>query len=620
MSLKKILSFISLGIFLAAIIAIILSFKGGSGVGKSEVDDIIGKGLKYKVYNEFQELSTKITSTSSKRDFDKSRKPAQRERTLLTDIKGVIYKSKKFKNDIRFSGNSGYVENEYKNFLLKEDARIESEEITLSSDRFFMEGNSLISNKSRTDFKLKNLKGIARKGISYHMEIGVINLLKASGTYIKSGKEYHFKCNRLMVLNKFTRVVFKGNAHIQSDDSTMRGKEIILRFNKDFKKLNRTDIRGKGYFYTKGDKKGEFRELLGNKIIAEFDENENVKKIDVSKNGIVNLNGNGNRLKAESHLIYIRFDHISKKLKSVKLMRNGKINVTGKRSFNISSRRIRVLYNKEGEIENCNTHGKTEFTMSKYSGNCQQLNYYPSEDKMTLTGEKSVLIKGENRFVSPEFLINTKEEKLSSDKEILSTIQLESDNSIFSKLPVYVSSKKIEIDDKSGSVVYSTNVSLFQGDTKLNAERVEIGKNKSIIVSGKAILNFTNSEKGISISGEEIKIDPDKNFLYIKGKGVLGEGDNSLSGESLVVEFNDNKKISRVTGENKIEFKRKGVSGKSEKVIWMFNEKIITFITNAQLIKADSGSSKGDEIKFFIEDERVVIKSASGKRSETKID
>ncbi|MCK5005550.1 MAG: hypothetical protein KAS21_10690, partial [Candidatus Aminicenantes bacterium] len=167
---------------------------------------------------------------------------------------------------------------------------------------------------------------------------------------------------------------------------------------------------------------------------------------------------------------------------------------------------------------------------------------------------------------------------------------------------------------------YSTNVSLFQGDTKLNAEKVEIGENKSINISGKAKLNFTNNEKGISISGEEIKIDPDKNFLYIKGKGVLSEENNSLSGESLVVEFNDNKKISRVTGEDKIEFKRKGISGKSEKVIWKFNEKIITFITNAQLIKADSGSSKGDEIKFYIEDERVVIRSADGKRSETKID
>lgn len=620
MSLKKILSFITIGIFLAALIAIILSFKGGSGVGKSDIGAIIGKGLKYKVYNEFQELSTKITSTSSKRDFDRSREPAHRERTLLTDIQGVIYKSKKFKNDIRFSGNSGYVENEYKNFLLKGDARIESEEITLNSDRFFMEGNSLISNKSRTDFKLKNLKGIARKGINYHMELGVINLLKASGTYLKSGKEYHFICNKLMILKELNRVVFKGNAHIKSDDSTMKGKEIILRFDKDFKKLERTDIRGKGYFYTRGDKKGEFRELLGNKIITEFDENENIKKIDVTKNGILNLHGKGSSFKAESNLIYIRFDHISKKLKSVKLMREGKINVTGKRSFNISARRIRIQYDKEGEIENCNTRGDTEFTMSEYSGNCQTLNYFPPENKMILTGEKSVLFKGENRFVSPEFLVNTKEEKLSSDKEIVSTILLDSASSIFSKAPVFVSSKKIEIYEKSGSVVYSTNVSLFQGDTKLTADRVEIGDKKEMKISGKVRLTFRNGKDEIFLGGDELKIDSDKNWLLISGGAILREKENELGGDYLSVIFNDKNEVTRIIGNKNINFKRKNVSAKSEKVTWKFNEKIITFITNAQLIKAKSGSSKGDEIKFFIEDEKVVIRSAGGKRSETKID
>jgi len=620
MSFKKILSFISIGIFFAAIIAIILSFKGGAGVVKSDVDVIIGKGLRYKVYNELQELSIKITSTSSKRDFDRSREPAQRERTLLTDIKGVIYKSKKFKNDIKFSGNSGYVENEYKNFLLKDDARIESEEVSLSSDRFFMEGNSLISNTSRTDFILKNLKGIARKGISYHMELGVINLLKASGTYMKSGKEYHFKCNRLMILNKFTRVVFKGNAQITSDDSTMKGKEIILRFNKDFKKLNRTDIRGKGYFYTRGDKKGEFREMLGNKIVAEFDENENIKKIDVTKDGILNLNGNGNSLKAESNLIYIRFDHITKKLMSVKLMRKGKIKVSGERSFNISARRIRIQYDKKGELENCNTRGETEFTMSKYSGNCQLLNYFPQENKMTLTGEKSVLFKGDNRFVSPEFLVNTKEEKLSSDKEITSTILLNSASSIFSKAPVFISSKKIEIYEKSGSVIYSKNVSLFQGDTKLNADRVEIGDKKDMKISGNVKLTFSNGKEEIFVGGEELRVDTDKNWLLISGKAILKEKENELGGDYLSVIFNEKNEISRITGNKNINFKRKNISAKSEKVTWKFNEKIITFITNAQLIKADSGSSKGDEIKFFIEEEKIVIKSSGRTRSETKID
>ncbi|MCK5222387.1 MAG: hypothetical protein KAR14_12455, partial [Candidatus Aminicenantes bacterium] len=250
----------------------------------------------------------------------------------------------------------------------------------------------------------------------------------------------------------------------------------------------------------------------------------------------------------------------------------------------------------------------------------RSMTYYPGEDMVTMSGKKVFLTKGENKFLSRKFIVDTKKEKLFSEDEITSTIYLESGNSIFSKSPVFISSKKVEIYEKSGTIIYSEDVSLFQGDTKLNAEKVEIGNNKSINISGKAKLNFTNGEKNISIGGNEIKIDPTQNSLYIDGEGMISEGENSLSGKSLIVEFDDNNQISRVTGKNKIEFKRKGISGKSEKVVWKFSEKIITFINNAQLIKTDSGRSKGAEIQFSIEDEKVLIKSAEGKRSETKID
>lgn len=619
MSLKKILSFLSLGILFAALITIFFSFRGGSGVGRAEGDEIIGKELRYKVY-EFNKLAAEITSSSSKRDFDKSRKPAHRERTLLADIKGIIYKSKKFSNDIRFTGNSGYIENENKNFLLQGDAKIGSKEVTLTSDRFFMEGSSLISNDSVTDFKLKNLKGVARKGISYHMEIGVVNLFKASGTYIRSGKEYHFRCNRLMVLNKLNRVVFRGNAHIQGNDSTMKGKEIILRFNKDFKNLKRTDLRGKGYFFTKLKKRGEFRELRGNKIIASFDKDENIKKVDIAKNGIINISQSGSKMRAESDLIYIRFDPVSKNLSHVKLMEKGKVTSSGKNPFRISAGRIRVIYGEKGDIEYCNSKIDVKMTIRKLKSECRSMTYYPGKDMVTMSGKKAFLTKGENKFLSRKFIVDTKKEKLFSEDEITSTIYLESGNSIFSKSPVFISSKKVEIYEKSGTIIYSEDVSLFQGDTKLNAEKVEIGNNKSINISGKAKLNFMNGEKNISIGGNEIKIDPTQNSLYIDGEGMISEEENSLSGKSLIVEFDDNNQISRVTGKNEIEFKRKGISGKSEKVVWKFSEKIITFINNAQLIKTDSGRSKGAEIQFSIEDEKVLIKSAEGKRSETKID
>ena len=620
MPVKKILSFISLAFFLFAVIVVILSFKGGGGVGDAGVADIEGRELEYKVYDDQNNLSIYITSSSSKRDFDRSRKPAHRERTLLNDIKGIIYKGGKFKNDLKFSGDSGYVENEFKNFLLKDKSRIESEDILLTSKSFFMEGNSLIKNKSATNFELKTLEGIAAKGMSYHMEVGVVNLFGTTGTYIRSGKKYQFKCKRLMVLNKINRVVFKGDAEIYGEDSIMRGREIILKFTKDFKKLLRTDIRINAYFRAAGDRKGEFREMSGKKIIAAFTKNEQIKNIDITKNGKIYINSRESKLKAESDLILVRFDPDTSKLKRVKLMKSGSVRASGKRSFDINSQRIRVNYDDAGEIIFCNAQGDTSFKMKDYNGNTTLLRYEPPENLIFLKGEKSLIQKDENRFVSPEFEINTKEGKLSSVKEITSVINLKSENSIFSKSPVFVHAKRVEIDDKSGSVIYSKDVSLFQGDTKLNSDKVEIGGDNKIKVSGSVDLKFKNGDKVVSIRGKELNIDPEKNLLKIDGKGTIKEGDNSLSGDLLDIKFNENKEISFVKGEKNIEFKRKKISGESDKVEWGFLKKMITFISNARLIKTNSGTSKGDKIIFYLENEKVVIESADGKRSETKIE
>ncbi len=620
MPLKKALSYISIAIFLFVVILVVLSFKRGEGVGKAGEDEIIGRELEYKVYNDQNNLAVYITSSSSKRDFDSARKPAYRDRTLLNDIKGIIYKGEKFKNDLKFSGNSGYVENEYKNFLLKDDARIESEDINLNSDSFFMEGSSLISNKSLTNFRLKNLEGVAKRGISYHIDIGAINLFNVSGTYLRSGKKYNFKCNRLMVLKKYNRLVFKGNAEIKSVASTMRGKEIILKFNKDFKKLIRTDLKGKAYFYTSGDIRGEFREMSGKKIIASFDKNENIKKIDISKKGKVNINKGGSTIKAESDLIQIYFDKLSSKLKAVKLLKRGKVTAKGKRSFDISSNKIRVNYNEAGEVSLCLTSGDTFFKIKEYSGNTNVMNYIPNESSISMRGKKSVLKRGDNRFVSTEFKFNTKEGKLTSEDEITSVINLKSENSIFSRSPVFVHSKRVEINDKSNVISYKKDVSLFQGDTKLNSDKVEFNDNNKIEVSGSVKLEFTNGKNGIIVSGEELSIDPDNNLLKIKRKGRLNEGDNSLSGELITIGFNENKAISIIKGEKNIEFKKNEISGKSDKVEWDFIKKIITFISNARLTKSESGTSKGDKIIFNLKNEKVVIRSSDGKRSETKID
>jgi len=619
MLFKKILGIVLPSALIIIIIVIAFNFKGNSGSKNSIEDEIIGKGLKYRVYNEFNKLSAEVTSDSSIRDFDKSRMPTQRERTLLTGIKGIIYKGGEFKSNVRFSSKSGYVENEYKNFLLKEDAKIESKEVSLYSDHFFMEGNNLISNDTPTKFKLKNMEGVAEKGINHHLNFGVTNFLGASGIYKRSGKKYYFKCKTLMVFKRKNRIIFNGKAHLKSSDSKMKGKEIILQFDEGFKNLIRTDIDGNGYFYIKGTKKGEFKEMTGKLIIAELYKGM-IHKIDIVDDGTLVLNRNRNKLKAESDLIHLRFKENSGKLNILKLMKNGVITAEGKRPFSLSASRIRIKFDDKGDIEYCYNRGGSKFKIREFKTDSMSSTYFPQKEMISLAGGNSTLEKGEDRFVSSKFTVDLDKKKLFSKDGISSTLYLKSENSIFSKSPVFISSKKVEINDETGIVVYKDDVKLFQGDTKLNAEKVEVGENTRVSISGDAALNFKNGEEEIVIRGEKINIDPDNNSLNVLGKGSISDKKNTLSGESIIVEFDKSKQIRRIFGKNNVEFKRKSISGESDKVIWMFAKKVIIFTMNAKLVKDNSGQFSGEEIRFFLDNEKVEIKSADGKRVETKID
>ncbi len=618
MFVKKILEIVIPIALIIAVIIIIFGFRGNANSGNS-VDEIIGIGLKYKVYDEFNKLSAEVTSSSSIRDFDKSRIPSQRERILLKDIKGIIYKKGEFKSDVRFSSKSGYVENGYKNFLLKDDAKIESKEASLYSDHFFMEGNSLISNDTPTKFKLKNMEGIAKRGINHHLNFGVTNFLEASGIYKRSGKKYHFKCKTLMVFKKINRIVFNGKVHLESDDSIMKGEEIVMHFNEDFKNLIKSDIVGNGYFYARGKRKGEFREMRGKLITAELHKGT-INKIDIVDDGTLILNRNKNKLIAESNLIHLIFKENAGKLNILKLMKKGVITATGRRSFSLSAFRIRIKFDDKGDIDYCYNQGGSKFKIREFRTDSMLSTYYPKKEMISIAGENSTLEKGKDRFVSSKFTVDLDKKKLFSKDKISSTLYLKNENSIFSKSPVFISSKRVEINDKTGIVIYEDDVKLFQGETTLNAGKIEVGGNTEVSISKGTVLNFKNGEEEIIIRGEELYIDPETNSLNISGKGSISDKENTLSGESIVVEFDKNKLITMISGTDNIEFKRKSISGESDKVIWMFAKKVITFMTNAKLVKDSSGQFSGEEIRFFLKDERVEMRSSDGKRIETKID
>ncbi|MEN8153553.1 MAG: LptA/OstA family protein [Acidobacteriota bacterium] len=620
MVLKKIIGIISLAVFLIFIFLVVFKLRGKIDTSRVVEEVISGKEMTFKAYNSDHNLVFEIKSSDSEKDFDMSRKPAQRERTLLKNIKGTIYKKGRFKSDTHFSSEKGYVENNNQNLLLKKNALIESEEMRFASDKFFMEGNSLVSNDTSTDFIIKDLQGTASRGLEFHVRINVINMFGTSGSFVKEGKTYDFKCKKLVILDNRNLVVFKGNAIIEGDDSTMKGNEISMFFTDDFKKIKRSVLKGNSYFYLKGKKSGEYREAMGFRIGAAFNDNGKVNRIEVKKNGIINLRRTNEKIKVESDFISIKFNEISEKTEQIRTLRGSRIISKGKRKFDISSKRMRVHYGKNGDPEYCYAKQDCLFKMDGYSGSSDKLDYEVKKNFVKISGRRSILEKKGNRFVSTEFNLNTKEEKFYSESKITSSIILDSGNALFSKSQIFISSKKVEILEKAGSIKYSGDVNLFQGDTKLYSDILEIIGEKEIKASGKTSILFKEKNNDIFISGGELGFLQEENSIQIGKGGSLKEGNNSLNAQTLKIEFNKENNINRITGIDKVKFMREKISGISDSVVWEFDKKFLVFNGNASVAKEKSGLTSGNIIKFYLEGEKVVITSPDGSRSKTTIE
>ncbi len=578
-----------------------------------------GKNLIYRVFNSENKISLEIKCQSSRKDFDESRPEQYRDRMYLNKIKGKIFKKGKLTGDTEFSSESGYVENNFLNLYLKGDAKVESDVLLISSDYLFMEGNSLISSKSAVEYWLKDLDGVAKRGIEYHIKIDVLNLFKTSGSFVKNSRKYDFNSKKLIILGNSDVIVFRGRSIVEGPGSKLKGREISMQFTEDFKKIKSSVISGNGYVYISGEKKGEFREAFGRKIRATFSENGNIESLEIRGNGIINLKKGRDRIRVESNLIFIKFNPKNSNVSYIRTLRGSKLDVTGKDPFSINANRIKVEYDESGNIKSCSAMTNCLFKFRDYKGSSKIMDYNAKTGIISISGKRSIIEKKGSRFVSTDFTLDSKNNKLFSEKEIVSTVKIKSENPVFSSKTIFLSSKKVEINEKKGEVVYSGNVKLLQEETELTCNTFRLPEDGSVVSSGNINLKFNNNGEIVKAGGGIMTFSDSGKKLTIDKGAFFNIQDGSIKARTLKIGFNKENKISELKGTGKTEFTRSNLTGRSDEVAWDILKKKVSFSGNAKISKEKSGETSGEIMDYYIEKERIVVISKKKSRTKTKI-
>lgn len=569
-----------------------------------------GLEMKYVAFNKESQKSLEVTCTESQKQDDNT--------TLMQNIRATIFKKGKLDQEIYISGDRGYAYHDINNFFLEQNVKITSEDLDITCDNFTIKSKHKLFTEEVVNYEARKLKGIARKGMEYYIKVNFIKLFDTYGTHSSNKKEFRYRTDELLVIDKNNTVVFQNNTEIKEEKSVLTSDHLVLNFTADFEQIKLSTSQENSYLYWEDLAKAETMEIRSNFLQAIYNNMGKMKTAVARKNARLELNSKRNHSIVTSPFIKMRFNPQTGQLTSCRISPGGKASSTGRSNFTITAYKIDLTF-KKGDIAYGEAHRNCDFKIDDYSGHSKKMTYDVPKNTIHLIGEESEIKKDRNRFISDDFVINTQKDILTSDVGIKSIIMPEGQDFLFSTDSIFVNAKVIEIHNRENKVLYRDKIRLQQNETIITCNKLEVLEKNQMNSQGNVSLSFKEKENEINLRGDRISFDPDKKKITITGKGIMKNKSRILKADWLEINFNDQNELDTIRGKKNIQFINEGIQGTSKKVNWKYREEMMMFSDSAQIKDKSKGVTKGKELKLDLKSNKITILSGPNKRSETVI-
>ncbi len=622
METKKIFKILAL---LLLVFTALFIFFGISRKGKPNLPgmmlDADGTGMVSIRFNKSNKKAIEVRCSESERSTD------DEEKVLMKNIEAEIYKDGRMNQDIRIAGDTGTVENNFFNFVIKDNARISSKDLQVLTDSFLLKDRALITTDKRVNYQVKFLEGVAKKGMRLNIKKNILFLYETLGTYNKEGKSFDYTTDMLKFEDQQRALRLQDGNEISNEQTVLKGDRILLLFFEEYKNVKEISSWGNSYFYfdedpeTPGEK---FREVSANHIQHMYNEEGKLEKTELKQDVEIRLKSEASTTDISSQSLVISYYPETEKLRTISTDTPTKLISKGKHDIDLKAYKLDIDYDENGEIGFCKARGNTTFKIGEYSGNSFLMTYDVGKNDLALRGKGSKVMFNKNSFESIRFFIDTKKRTIESSTGVLSIIVLDTQKSnvLFSKDLIYINAQQVKVSQEKGEFIYKDNVNLLQKETKLTASKLRIDEENNIVASGKEVsLIFNNKDERVRIKGKKITFDALNSKVEITNGIIENEG-NLLRAKLLTIAFSKKNEILQVNGEGSVDFlkEKDSITGSSEKVEWLFEKNEIVFIDSAQITRKERGTTKGDKLRFFIKDNRIIIISDESKRTETIIE
>ena len=136
----------------------------------------------------------------------------------------------------------------------------------------------------------------------------------------------------------------------------------------------------------------------------------------------------------------------------------------------------------------------------------------------------------------------------------------------------------------------------------------------------KALLSFTSESDKVSVGGELIVFDPERQRLVAKGNARLISGLTHLSADTLVVEFMEKNHLRSVKANKGVRFKKEETSGSGDQIEWNTEAQSMRFTGNATLSRKNGGNAEGEILYLDLKTNAVRVLSGRQRRTVTVLE
>lgn len=598
-------------VFLALMVLILAGYKPRSEAESLDSFEPDGIEMRYVAFNQNNQKSLEITCAESKKQTE--------DKTLMRNIKAIIFKKGKMDRDIHVSGDEGFISNSTNHIFIDKNARITSEDIQITSQNFTVKSKNQVTTDHQVHYQAKGLEGIARKGLEFFIKTNVVKLFNTRGTFQKNDRSVEYETDEIWIIDRKKMIIFDKNTEIKDEESVLKSDQLSLQFDEDFNIIRKLKSFDKSYFYHADRQENHTLEIDSHMLEANYTPIGQLRRTVALGDVTISLVDPQNRTVITSDRVISKYNPGTGQISDMKIFPPAVVKNQGKSKFEITADRIDLRF-KKGELARGSAKRKCQFKIEDYAGRSDRVVYNLDKSEIHLLGEESTIKKEKNTFISKNFTINTQNDTLTSSLGIKSIINPENSNALFSTDSIFVNAKKIDIFDRENRVLYRDDVRLQQNQTILNTDQLEVRGENHLRSKGNTHLVFKNQEGIITIMGESVEFNPKERTITIQDKAVVRSENRMLKGKLIRILFDEDNQVDRIWGEKEIQFTQEKITGSAEKVNWDFKKELMHFSDSAQIKTADGGSTRGKELMLDLKTSKITVLSEDSKRSETVIE